>query len=81
MIRAYKIRSYRNGVSKKKGIEYTNYCLTVPFEIAEALPDGMNFVPRMTEEGLLYEPVAHAQPRLELPEWAKAESKNNQQAA
>lgn len=71
MIRAYKIRSYKNGHSKKKGVDYTNYSLTVPFEIAEALPDGMAFVPRMTDEGLLYEPFQNAHPQVELPAWAQ----------
>jgi hypothetical protein len=70
-VRAYKIRAYINGRSKKNGNEYKNYSLTVPFEIAEALPDEMTFVPRMTDDGLLYEPVQQSKAKVELPEWAK----------
>ncbi len=66
---AYKIRSYVNGKSKK-GHEFRNYSLAVPSEIAEALPNGITFVPRMTDEGLLYAPVT--QMGSTLPDWAKA---------
>ena len=66
--RGYKIRSYTNGKAKD-GTQYTNYALTVPNEIAEAVPNGMTFVPRMTDDGLLYEPVDQAKPNL--PAWAK----------
>ena len=65
---AYKIRSYVNGKSKK-GHEFRNYSLAVPSEIAEALPDGITFVPRMTDEGLLYAPVTRM--GATLPDWAK----------
>jgi hypothetical protein len=66
--RGYKIRSYTNGKSKD-GAQYKNYALTVPNEIAEAVPEGLTFIPRMTDDGLLYEPVHQA--RTELPAWAQ----------
>jgi hypothetical protein len=66
--RGYKIRSYTSGHSKD-GSEYKNFALTVPNDIAERVPNGMTFVPRMTNEGLLYEPVDQAQPHL--PAWAR----------
>lgn len=74
MAKGYKIRQYVNGRSKK-GDEYTNYSLTVPNEIAEALPEDITFRARMTDEGLLYEPVTD-QPRtpIELPDWAKQQN-------
>lgn len=66
--RGYKIRSYTNGKSKD-GAQYKNYALTVPNEIAEAVPEGLTFVPRMTDDGLLYEPVHQA--KTALPAWAQ----------
>lgn len=76
--RGYKIRSYTNGKSKD-GVQYTNYALTVPNEIAEAVPDGLTFVPRMTDDGLLYEPVHQA--KTDLPAWAQKESNNGAAAS
>jgi hypothetical protein len=67
--RGYKIRHYTNGKSKD-GTQYKNYALTVPNEIAEAVPEGLTFVPRMTDDGLLYEPVHQA--KTKLPAWAQA---------
>lgn len=72
----YKIRSYVNGKSKKD-VEYKNYSLTVPNEIAEALPQGLTFSPRMTKEGLLYVPVTETETTIELPDWAKEEQSGN----
>jgi hypothetical protein len=74
--RAFKLRSFVNGKGKK-GQEYIHYSLTVPNEIAERIPDGMMFVPRMTEEGILYEPKQPAQEQIELPEWAQANDNGN----
>lgn len=67
--KGYKIRSYSNGTAKN-GTKYTNYSLTVPNEIAEALPPGITFVPRMTDEGLLYVPTEKSK-AIDLPDWAK----------
>jgi hypothetical protein len=67
--RGYKVRSYINGKKSPKGSQYINYSLTVPIEIAEAIPDGMQFIPRMCDEGLLYEPVQQA--HKPLPAWAE----------
>lgn len=69
--RGYKIRFYVSGKGKDD-IEYRNYSITVPSEIAEALPKDIQFLPKMTGEGLLFEPVDHRQ--IELPEWAQQAS-------
>ena len=85
MRRGYKIRYYTSGKGKD-GVEYKNYSLTVPSEVAEALPKGMQFLPRMVDEaiydsegnqigslqGLLFEPIESAQ--IELPNWAKQQN-------
>jgi len=51
------------------------YRLTVPPEIAEALPDDIAFAPELTEDGLLYRPVEGADDAPELPSWAKKPAK------
>lgn len=71
--RGYKIRFYVSGKGKD-GIEYRNYSITVPSDIAEALPKEIQFLPKMTEEGLLFEPVDHRQ--IELPDWAHQSETN-----
>jgi hypothetical protein len=68
--RGYKIRQYVNSRAKN-GTEHKNYSLTVPGEIAEALPPDLKFVPRMTDEGLLFIPLNQANQQIELPNWAK----------
>jgi hypothetical protein len=71
--RGYKVREYVNGRSKQDPeVKYKNYSLTVPAEIAESLPADMEFVPKMTDEGILYQPITlvESAPR-ELPEWAR----------
>lgn len=68
--KGYRVRSYANGTGKN-GREYKVYLLTVPNDIAERIPKGVEFIPRMTEDGLLYEPAQTA--TVELPEWAKQE--------
>lgn len=76
----YKIRSYSNGQSKKTGTQYTNYSITVPSPIAEALPDGITFGVTMTKEGLLYKPVKESDPpQVELPDWAKETESNGKE--
>jgi hypothetical protein len=73
MSHGYKIRSFTTGKSKG-GSEYKAFSLTVPSDIATALPENMTFIPRMTDEGLLYVPSTKPEGALELPEWAKTES-------
>jgi hypothetical protein len=70
---SYKIRSYVNGKSKE-GKQFKNYSLTVPNSIAEALPKDIKFVPTMTEEGLLYQPVTGSQEIVKLPKWAQGKN-------
>lgn len=72
--RGYKIRYYVSGKGKD-GVEYRNYSLTVPSDIAENIPNEMQFIPRMTKEGLLFEPVDKR--AIELPDWAKDEQSEN----
>lgn len=74
--RGYKIRMYVNGRTKN-GKEYKNYSLTVPNDIAERLPKDITFVPRMTDEGLLYVPTQNSESQVELPEWAKQNGAND----
>jgi hypothetical protein len=79
--KGYKIRSYISGKAKD-GTEYKNFSLTVPTSIAESLPEGITFVPKMTKDGLLYEPIDQAT-TIELPDWAKkgnGNRKNNEHA-
>ena len=64
MARAYKIRHSLAGPGQRKV-----YRLTLPPELAEAIPPDQEFVPELTEEGLLYRPVDAAKP--DLPSWAK----------
>lgn len=70
MTRGYRVRQYVNGRAED-GTEYFNYSLTVPKEIAEHLPDGMTFLPKMTDDGILYQPVQIASKSVDLPDWAK----------
>lgn len=72
--RGYKIRYYVSGKGKG-GVEYKNYSLTVPSEIAENIPKDKQFIPRMTKEGLLFEPVDER--TVELPDWATGEQNSN----
>jgi hypothetical protein len=69
----YKVRHYENGRKKADGTSYMNYSLTVPVEIAESLPKDITFIPKMTDEGLLYCPVSQYDAKQDLPEWAKPE--------
>ena len=71
MSHAYKIRKFVSNRSKA-GTEYMNYSLTVPNDVAEALPDGMKFVLTITDDGLLYIPQAHAAEQMKLPNWARS---------
>lgn len=64
--RTYKIRKSQAGSGGKQ----TVYRLTVPPEIATRVPDDTEFVPEMTEDGLLFRPVA-SRPEPDVPSWAK----------
>jgi hypothetical protein len=76
MQRGYKIRHYISGRSKNGDHEYKNYSITVPNDIAENLPSGMTFIPRMCDSdsdgvnGLLFEPINQAR-GIKLPTWAQ----------
>ena len=63
--RTYKIRNSVAGPGQRKV-----YRLTVPVEIAEAVPDTVEFVPEMTDDGILYR-VAERVTKTQLPAWAK----------
>lgn len=80
--RGYKIRHYVSGKGKS-GTEYKNYSLTVPIEIAESLPENMQFIPRVLDEsdglkGLLFEPVDIHQTKT--PTWVQNSQAQNQAA-
>jgi hypothetical protein len=63
--RTYKIRSSVSGPSRR-----TVYRLTVPPDVAKAIPEDTEFVVELTEDGLLYRPVDGTR-EPELPSWAK----------
>jgi hypothetical protein len=62
----YRVRHYKQGPGG-------NYSLTVPGEIASALPPSIRFTCEMTEEGILYKPVrvSWAEATEAMPEWAR----------
>jgi hypothetical protein len=64
--RSYKIRKSNAGTNRQQIV----YRLTVPPDIAKVIPDDTEFVPEMTEDGILYRPLSGA-PQRELPAWAK----------
>jgi hypothetical protein len=64
--RTYKIRRSQAGSTRQQIV----YRLTVPPDIAANVPEDTEFVPEMTEEGILYRPVTD-RPQRELPSWAK----------
>jgi hypothetical protein len=66
MARTYKIRHSMAGPSGDRRV----YRLTVPPEIATAIPEDTEFEPVLTEDGLLYRPV-ESRPEPELPSWAR----------
>lgn len=70
MARSYKIRNSVAGPGQRKV-----YRLTVPPDIAEALPADVEFEPELTEEGLLYRPVDARAAKPDLPSWAKKPAK------
>lgn len=65
--RSYKIRPSQAGANGTQ----TVYRLTVPPEIARDLDPTLEFVPELTEEGLLYRPAASKPVEKKLPAWAK----------
>jgi hypothetical protein len=65
MARTYKIRHSVAGTNQRKV-----YRLTVPPDLAEAIPNDQEFVPELTEDGILFRPVESA-PEREVPAWAK----------
>ena len=64
--RTYKVRG--GGVNKAG--RPRAYRLTVPPDVADAIPEGTEFTVEMTEDGLLYRP-AERQPERQLPSWAR----------
>ena len=74
-MRAYKIRRFQNGKNRNNEPFY-NYALTVPTEIAEQLPKGMQYTCEATDEGLLFRPVTGKPEKPKLPEWASAKPEN-----
>lgn len=77
--RGYKIRSYVSGRAKD-GSEYKNYSLTVPTNIAESLPKGITFIPKMTDDGLLFEPSSQMAPQ-KLPAWANEKTSSSKRSS
>jgi hypothetical protein len=70
MARTYKLRAVPNGARSSDGSRYHNYSMTVPPEIAKAVPEGMEFECVMDEDGIHYRPVTSART---LPSWATGE--------
>jgi hypothetical protein len=69
--RTYKIRKFANG-KNRRGFPFINYSLTIPSQIAEQLPENMQFSCELTKDGLLFRPVSPEQEAVVLPEWAQA---------
>lgn len=63
--RSYKIRKSTSGPTRR-----TVYRLTVPPDIAASVPENTEFVPEVTDEGLLYRAVA-TRPEPKRPAWMK----------
>lgn len=66
---SYKLRKLRKD---KDSEDYDAASIAVPMEIARVLPD-IRFRPTLTDEGLLYKPVAGTETTLggDLPAWLK----------
>ena len=64
--RTYKIRRSVAGKSGQQVI----YRLTVPPDLAAAVPEDTEFVPELTDEGLLYRPIT-SRPAPKRPAWTK----------
>jgi len=65
----YKIRQFRNG-KRQDGTPFVNYSLTVPSHVGRELPADMEFYCELTDEGILFRPVAHREEAEALPAWA-----------
>lgn len=73
MARTYKIRKFVNGRGAK-GQSYTNYSLTVPTEIAERLPEDIQYACTLDETGIHFAPVTSGSAAIETPSWAKPQN-------
>lgn len=62
----YKIRFLKKPDSKN---DYDAASIAVPMDIARVLPDDMKFMPELTEDGILYKPVA-GPTSTTIPSWA-----------
>lgn len=71
MSTSYKIRKFTNG-KNSKGDPFTNYSLTVPAHVAKELPEDVTFSCELSEDGILFRPVAPQEAETTLPSWAKA---------
>ena len=77
-MRTYKIRKYMQGKSKGGG-PYSHYSLTVPTNIAEQLPENMQFQIELTDDGILFRPIGQARDIAELlPAWARPDEDSNE---
>lgn len=69
--KTYKIRKFQNG-KRNNGEPFMNYSLTIPTVIARELPDDMRFYCELTEDGILFRPLANGEGEsVDLPRWAK----------
>lgn len=66
--RLYKIRRFSNG-KNTDGEPFSNYSLTVPPQIARAIPEGLQFSAELTDAGLLYKPVEKEE--VSTPAWVE----------
>lgn len=76
MARSYKIRRFQNG-KNGDGKPFFNYSITIPTEIATKLPEGMQYVCYIDEEGIHFKPMEEGTPPVELPEWAQRKPVEN----
>ena len=65
--RTYKIRKTTAGANKQQDV----YRLTVPPDIARDLDPDLEYIPEVTDDGILYRPVEARPVEKKLPAWAK----------
>lgn len=59
------------GRNPGRGRTTTSYTIAIPAKIAEMVPEGAQFQPELTEEGILLRLVRIEEPSLKVPSWAR----------
>jgi hypothetical protein len=80
MLKTYKIRSFKNG-ENKEGKPFMNYSITIPANIAEVLPNDVQFTVELTEDGLLFRKADAAEEAVTVPSWAQGNGSGSKTTA